>query len=74
MNGKHWKWLRRAPDWVQGEFAQEFELMQATNADLLDVLQATHSVIEDLSDTGDLDRKGTLEFLSEAIRKAKEAR
>jgi hypothetical protein len=40
------------------------------NAALLYALEATHSVIEDLSDTGDLDREGTLEFLAEAIRKA----
>ena len=33
--GKHWEWLRNAPDWVQGEIAQEFEQLKAQNTKLV---------------------------------------
>ena len=32
--GPHWEWLTSAPDWVQGEFAQELEHLEEENAAL----------------------------------------
>ena len=52
-------------------YNEHIDELKERNADLLYALEAIHSVIEDLSDTGDLDREGTLAFLSEAIAKEK---
>ena len=53
-------------------YNEHIDELKAQNTALVYALEATYSVIEDLSDTGDLDREGTLGFLAEAIRKAKE--
>ena len=50
---------------------EEVTKLREQNAELLEALVTTHSFIEDLSDTGEMDKSGMLEFLAEAIRKAK---